>query len=79
MEWWDVIPLTPSTYTINLHYQHFYIPYYRPIQHMANNEAGCQNVSSDIQNDCGHDSLEVNAPFRYRIRVSKVHDEIVRV
>lgn len=46
---------------------------------MANNEAGRQNVSSDTQNDCGHDYVGVNAPFRYGKRVTKASDEIVHV
>jgi hypothetical protein len=44
---------------------------------MANNESESQNALSDIQNDHDHGFLEVNAPFRYETRVSKVRDAII--
>lgn len=68
-----------TTYSINLHLTLLHRHIIVPIRHMANNETGCQNVSSDTQNDPGHDSLGVNAPFRYGTRVSKAQHEIVHV
>lgn len=61
-----------TTYSVNLHSTLLHRHIIVPIRHMANNETGCPNVSLDTQNDYGHDSLGVSAPFRYGTRAVKL-------